>query len=103
MSDYVGGPGIVVSGGMPNVYTTGIIRWNGSAQRKEVMSGDTWIPLQDAIGNIMLSPDVLDVVAWAKKKMIEEAELVKLCAEHPGLKDVKEKFDIMLALVKEQK
>lgn len=103
MSDYIGGPGIVVTNGMPNVYTTGIIRWNGSAQRKEVMSGDTWIPLQDAIGSIMLPSDVLDAVEWAKKKMAEEAELSKLCAMHPGLQEVKEKFEIMLALIKEQK
>jgi hypothetical protein len=33
-------------------------------------------------------------------KMAEEQRLEALMAKHPGLKDTKEKFDVMYALVK---
>ena len=65
------------------------------------MSNDSWVPFNESCGSIMLDMSTLSAIEWVQKKMSEEAKLNELCQEHPGLKDLKEKYEIMLALVQE--
>lgn len=92
----------VISGYIPHVSTSGMVRWNGMYQRFEVMDGDRWIELdsncQTTIG---LTNDVMSAILWAQDKQAEDAKLKELCEKHRGLKDLKEKFEVMLALVQE--
>jgi hypothetical protein len=51
---------------------------------------------------ISFTPDVEIVINWARTKMFEDQKIQALVAKHPGLKDAKEKYEIMLALVKQE-
>jgi len=93
------------------VGTTGMVRWNGSMQCLEILDSSNpnnyanWVRL-DVMPNqgisIGLSSDAETVISWAKLKMQEEQNLKVLMARHPGVKDAKEKFDIMVALTKQE-
>lgn len=82
---------------------SGPLRWNGNTQQIEVMTqyGYSPLTLSNGAATILCGP-IDTVVAWALQKMQEEARLDKLLAEHPGLKDVKEKYEVMLALVRKE-
>jgi len=99
-----GGGGVLVNGSTkPYCSTTGILRWNGGTQKVEVMepgSNSAWTPIPDSMTNINLDPHTQEVLMWASKKMNDEKRLEYLCEKHPGLKDLHEKFEIMLALVR---
>lgn len=87
---------------------SGMVRWNGALQCLEIMdtsnaaSYQSWtrLDLSNQGISIGLSVDAENIMNWARIKMIEEARLSELMAQHPGLKDAKEKFDIMLALTR---
>ena len=89
--------------------TTGIMRWNSSTQCREVMmdgSGISWTPFPQVNAAALpaqLDPTATMLLDWCQQKMNEEKELAALCEKHPGLKETKEKYEIMLALVKEHK
>jgi len=40
-----------------------------------------------------------EVIDWARKKMQEEKKLNKLCEKHPSLKNARDKFETIKALV----
>jgi hypothetical protein len=95
----------------PSFYTTvsgtgnnllGQIRYNGSSQNLEVYDGTNWLTIMSSYPTIELAPHVQAVVAWAQTKMSEEAKLTELANQHPGIQDLKEKLDIMVALVKKE-
>jgi hypothetical protein len=101
MSNLVGTNGIqVIGGSTPYCCTTGIVRWNGTLNQLEVMDQHSWIPLPNGITEIRPDYSLTSVIDWAMIKMAEEQRLEALMAKHPGLKDTKEKFDVMYALVK---
>jgi hypothetical protein len=76
----------------------GMMRMQGGVM--QVYDGNTW---HDLVTNIdaNLSDEVRHVLNWARVKMAEEASIKKLMDKHPGLKDAKERFEIMLTLVRE--
>jgi len=104
------GPGIEIlnSSYSPSVSHTGMVRWNGTTQLLEVMTNEPtiynaqWVALSNG-SELMVSIDPTYRIAfdWAVKKMTEEAKLKDLLAKHPGLKNLKEKYEVMLALVQE--
>lgn len=97
----VGSNGIQVNGSSkPYCGVTGVVRWNGAASQLEVMDQYSWIPLTSGITEIRPDSLLTSVIDWALIKMAEEQKLDELMEKHPGLKDTKEKFDIMYALVK---
>lgn len=105
MSKLFAGPGIdILTGYMPTLTATGVVRWNGTLQHLEVMTNngnsyDTqWIPLPEEELSITLAVTHEEALHWAMKKMNEENRIQKLLNQHPGLKDLKEKYEVMLAL-----
>ena len=82
-------------------HVTGVVRWYAPGSRLEVMNENTWIPLHGGQVTIHPDPELGSAMEWAKRKMAEEQQLKALCEKHPGLKDVKEKYEVMLALVRE--
>ena len=99
----VEGPGISITGSFsppyisPGSQSAGMIRYNTSSQTTEVYDGNTWLTMSSS-PSVALSNDTLEVLDWARKKMLEEQNLYKLMEQHPGLKDAYEKFEIMKAL-----
>lgn len=101
MNKIVGGIGIhVVPGYQPYISQTGIVRWNSNLQSLEVMgNGNEWYRMDTVHDHIQLDDRVLSILSWAEIKMKEDENVKALCEKHVGLKDLKEKFEIMLALV----
>jgi hypothetical protein len=68
----------------------------------EVFDGNMWVTLggQASIG---LTPEAVEILDWAKAKKAQEARIEELADEHPGIRDLKEKLDIMIALVEKDK
>ena len=75
----------------------GMVRCIGG--RLQVYDGSGWLDLRTSL-YATLSPLVKETLDWAQKKMRQEAELEQLMNKHPGLRDSKERFEIMLALVR---
>ena len=112
------GTGLTVNNGYtswPNFYNNsaannntlvGQVRYNGSSQCMEVYDGMTWLTLGASYPSIELAPHVQAVLAWAQKKMAEEAQLKELAQQNPSLKDAldalhraEEQVKIVAALV----
>jgi hypothetical protein len=87
-----GGVGIQVSGSVynaPYIDTTrasaGLVRYqNGNF---EVFDGSSWLPLQSSYPQIELDGVTVEVVQWAKQKMIEEKRILELAKTHPTVAD----------------
>ena len=77
----------------------GQVWWDTTLQCLKVSDGNTWFTIQPSV-DIGLSPSTEEAINWAQRKMREEQELKELMKKHPGLKDAKQQFDVMLALVK---
>jgi hypothetical protein len=114
-SIYQSGKYVTVAGGTApslNVYYTnaapqssgahgfaGQVRYSTIGQCLEIFDGNTWHPCYTSTANVGLTPEAEEIVDWAKNKMQEEQRLLALMEQHPGLKDLHEKLEIMKALV----
>jgi len=68
----------------------------------EIWTGTDWvffIPKDEKSYDIVTSPRLLDVVLWAEEKMIKEQKIDTLCEKYPALKDAKDQYETVLALV----
>ena len=97
---------VTVTGNYPynssnNTLSSGMVRYNSATQSLEVYDGVSWYVLNQSM-TMTLAPELESVVAWAKKKQAEEAELETLCQEHPGLQEAYERLEIMKQLVKKE-
>jgi len=80
----------------------GQVRYNTANQTMEVNDGYTWISITQPDASISLDNEVQELLAWARKKKAEEEQFVELAAKHPGLRDLKEKLDMMTILVTDE-
>jgi len=83
-------------------WSSGSVYWDGSLRKYKIIDGNgnsTVVPTTHSI--VQLDDRTKAVLDWAAKKMQEEAKLNDLCEKHPGLKETRERFEIMLALVKQ--
>jgi hypothetical protein len=81
--------------------SAGIMRYNNGNGCVEVYDGSSWLTLSGH-AEINVSPQTQQILEWAQNKMNEEQELSKIMKKHSGIRDLKEKLDIMVALVHEQ-
>ena len=77
----------------------GQVRYNTMGQCLEIFDGNAWQTWYTSTANVGLTPEAEEIVDWAKNKMQEEQRLLALMEQHPGLKDLHEKLEIMKALV----
>ena len=102
----LGNSGIKVSGGDTSVPyinqnttnpMTGMMRvWGTDTQ---VFDGISWLHMNSSYATVSLEPELQVLLDWGRRKMIQEQDLPSLMEKYPGLKDAKEHYDIMLALV----
>lgn len=104
MTNIIAGPGLtVLPGSKPYITTTGVVRWNGNTQNLEVMgNGSNWDVLYDPVTNIEIDLETKMLLGWVKQRVLDEKRIAEYCEKHPGLKDVKEKYEVMLALVRQE-
>jgi hypothetical protein len=79
--------------------SVGNVRYNTVSNVFEVFDGNMWMQMSVANAQIGLTPEAEGILDWARAKMAQEERIQKLATEHPGIRDLKEKLDIMLALV----
>ena len=76
---------------------SGKVRYNPQRDSMQTYNGVEWVDLAQSV-SIGLSKDAENIMAWAKTKMEQEANLKDAIERHPGLKDAYEKFEIMKML-----
>jgi len=84
----------------------GQVRYNGSSQNMEVYDGIAWITIASSYPTVELNGEVQAILAWARKKIADEARVQELAAKHPSVADAleavrqaKEQVRIVAALV----
>ena len=90
----------------PNLYIyhasnqglVGAVRWNPSSSCLEIYDGSNWHTKQDD-SVVDLSAEAKELLEWARTRRHEEQHLESLMAQHPGLRDLHERFQVMLNLV----
>jgi hypothetical protein len=87
-----GGP---IFNGIAN--NSGKVRYNPQRRSMQTYNGIEWVDIEQSV-SIGLSQDAENIMAWAKNKMEQEANLKDAMEQHPGLKDAYEKFEIMKML-----
>ena len=105
-----GDQGITVSGGDTSVpyinqNTTnpmqGMIRiWGSEIQ---CFDAGCWLNMNTSYATVSLGPELQVLLNWARRKMIQEQDLQSLMEKYPGLKDAKDSYEVMLALVSDHK
>lgn len=81
-----------------NGVASGDVRYDGY-NHMQVWDGCSWnaLPKYD----LFMSSEAEDAITWAIQKMNEEKELQTMIDEYPALKDAKQNFDAMVALLKD--
>ena len=104
-----GGAHIIVANGYeskpyisPGAQSAGMVRYNSNMDYLEVYDGISWIPIGNAVPTVELSPLARQAVDWAMRKQREEDELKALMEQHPGLKDLHDKLEMMKILCQEE-
>jgi hypothetical protein len=84
---------------------SGVVWWDGNSQQLAVMhdSSKYNITSNNNSTQITLDPTMQAVMMWAQTKMMEEKKIKDLCEQHPGLKDCKERYEMMLVLCQDGK
>ena len=103
------GPGLAVAGHAStypyvnmNNASAGMVRYNGNNSNFEVYDGSTWMTMYSSAARMPLDYDVQNILNWARDKMLEDQRLKELAQKHPGIADLQQKLDIMIALVQQQ-
>ena len=103
------GPGLAVANGSTsypyvnmNNASAGMVRYNGSSQNFEVYDGSSWMSMYGTATTVTLDYDVQNILNWARDKMAEDQRIKELAKKHPGIRDLQEKLDVMIALVQQQ-
>ena len=117
MIDYVvGGEFMNVTsskGATPYINTgspiTGMVSFDGSSQTMKVFDGGSWQTIGGGSATVNLSYDAINILKWAEKKMLEEAERNKLAETNPAIKDLieqikqkEEQISIVQALIQQE-
>lgn len=72
---------------------TGTVRYDGQTQNLMVYDGISWHVLTTPYPLIELSPDVHELLQWAKQKRDQEYNLRELVNKYPTLEDAKKQLD----------
>jgi len=81
-----------------NQQSAGMLRYNTQNNQLEVYDGNRWLAF-GGTSTVGLSPEAEEILRWGREKLREEQELEQLMKDHPGLRDLHEKFTLMKALV----
>ena len=85
----------------PGAGGSGMVRYNSNMQQLEVNDGSVWLQLGQT-SSIGLTQEAEQALQWAQQQRKREQELDALAKQHPGIKDLQEKLEIMIALVKQE-
>ena len=87
----------------PGGQGVGNVRYNTTNQAFEVFDGTMWMQLSTTHAQIGLTAEAEGILDWARHKRAEEERIMKLADEHPGIRDLQQKLDVMIALVSKER
>lgn len=67
----------------------------------EVYTGSSWVPITSGTAHVELDAEIVEILNWAQRKMVEEERLEKLASQVPAIADLKSKLEMMIALTKD--
>jgi hypothetical protein len=76
---------------------SGKVRYNPQKRTTETFNGIEWVAIEQEV-TIGLSQEAEDIIAWARSKMEQEANLKSAMEKHPGLREAYDRFEIMKTL-----
>lgn len=84
---------------------SGAMFWDGNARAVNIVDqfGNRTASSPSTAQVIQLDAKTIAALDWVNNKIAEEAEIAQICAQHPGLADLKEKYELMLTLVRTNK
>lgn len=81
--------------------SAGMVRFFNNTM--EVYDGTSWVPIGSLHSTIEMTPEAVEILNWGRAKMAEENRIKELADQHPGIKDLQQKLEIMIALVNQDK
>jgi hypothetical protein len=104
-----GGKYVSVTGGnissphiSPGATGAGMVRWNSNMNQLEVNDGNSWIAITASYANVELTPEVVELLDWAKERRAEERRVKELCEKYPALQKAKDNFDLIFNIIKDE-
>lgn len=86
----------------PGAQGAGQMRYNTNTGAIEVWDGVTWKVIDNNHVSVGLTGEAEALLDWARTKREQDLRFEALMELHPGIQDLKEKLDIMVALVAEE-
>ena len=86
----------------PGAQGAGQVRYNTNSHNMEVWDGVTWKEITSNYASIGLTGEAEALLDWARAKRDKDLRFKSLIESHPGVKDLKEKLDILVALVQKE-
>lgn len=81
--------------------TSGALRWNNNSYCIEVDCGSHTAPFTMGGTQLLLSQELVDILGWAKNKMIQEKNMQYLYERQPHIKELQDQLDVAIALSKD--
>lgn len=86
----------------PGSANAGQLRYNVNNNNLEVWDGVTWKEISNNYTSVGLTTEAESLLDWARTKRDEDLKFKALMESHPGIQDLKEKLDVMVALVQKE-
>jgi hypothetical protein len=91
---------VTTSGGSPSYGSPGTVRWNPNTGGLEADLYGMWQSVEQS-AHLMLDASTKEVLQWARSKMKQEQDFLKIIELHPEIKEMKDKLDLAVALVRD--
>jgi len=86
----------------PGAQGAGQVRYNTNSNNMEVWDGVVWKEISNNHASVGLSSEAESLLDWVRTKRDEDLQFKALVDAHPGVRDLKEKLDILVALVRQE-
>ena len=86
----------------PGAQGAGQMRFNTNSNNIEVWDGVAWKEISNNYASVGLTSEAESLLDWARTKRDEDLKFKALMELHPSIQDLKEKLDIMVALVRKE-
>jgi hypothetical protein len=80
----------------------GNMRFNTGTQNIEIWDGSNWIVMATSHATVGLDSEAVELLDWARAKRHKEERIKELAQQHPGIQDLQQKLEVMIALVNQE-
>ena len=80
----------------------GNLRFNTANQNMEIWDGSNWIVMATSHATVGLDAEAVELLDWVRAKRQQEQRIEQLAQQHPGIQDLQQKLEVMIALVNQE-